>query len=78
MDDYRTMKPKLLLRKNKKEGCVLPDIKIKLAKIVWLSVQEYTNSLMKDKTEPRNTQTYMETGFIAEQMLKIYKEKDGP
>ena len=29
------MKPKLLLRKNKKEGCVLPDIKIKLIKTVW-------------------------------------------
>lgn len=35
MDDYRTMKPKLLLRKNKKEGCALPDNKIKLTKIVW-------------------------------------------
>lgn len=43
-----------------------------------VSVQEHTNSLMKQKTEPRNTETYMETGFIAEQMLKIYKEKDGP
>ena len=35
------MKPKLLLRKNKKEGCVLPDIKLAdiwlalLTKIVW-------------------------------------------
>ena len=32
---------------------------------------------MKQKSAPRNTHTYMETGFIAEQMLKIYKEKDG-
>lgn len=51
MDDYRTMKPKLLLRKNKKEGCVLPDIKIKLTKIVWYQCRNKLSSETEDRAQ---------------------------
>lgn len=77
MHGYRTTKPKLPLRKNKKEGCALPDIRIKLTKTGGIGAGIDRQSDETDERAQKHTQTYMETGFIAEQMLKIYKEKDG-
>lgn len=52
-------------------------IRIKLTKTGGIGAGIDKQSDETDERAQKHTQTYMETGFIAEQMLKISKEKDG-